>query len=183
MTHEGLIVWVADKLWNEEFILDGDLKSHYDQWPNLPRVGSLQDLLAPDHPRLQLYHSFQLMNDKRWCGNLWKIGTDGSVRREKGTMGAGVVICPPDIRAMTVCPGRCPCRHGQRDGRPASLGTVILRRNDANKRAAEGFVDRFALRVDGELAAARAEMAAILASLQAVSRTNLLPSARMQRVS
>ena len=32
-------------------------------------------------------------------------------------------------------------------------------------------MDRFAFRVDGELATARAEMAAILASLQAVSRT------------
>ena len=171
MTHEGLIVWVADKLWNEEFLMDGDLKSHYDRWPNLPRVGLLQDLLAPDHSRLQLYNSFQQMNDIRWCGNLWKIGTDGSVRREKGTMGAGVIICPPDIRAMAICPGRCPCRQGHSDGRPASLGTIILRRNDANKRAAEGFVDRFAFRVDGELATARAEMAAILASLQAVSRT------------
>ena len=58
MTHEGLIAWVADKLWNVEFRMDGDLKSHYDHWPNLPRVGSLQDLLAQDHPRLQLYHSF-----------------------------------------------------------------------------------------------------------------------------
>ena len=33
------------------------------------------------------------------------------------------------------------------------------------------FLDRFVLRVDGELATARAEMAAFLASLQAVSRT------------
>ena len=77
--------------------MDGDLESHYDHWPNLPRVGSLQNLLAPDHPRLQLYHSFQQMNHIRWRENLWKIGTCGSVRREKGTMGAGVVICPPDI--------------------------------------------------------------------------------------
>ena len=36
--------------------------------------------------------------------------------------------------------------------------------------AAEGFVDLFALRVNGEMATARAEMAAISASLQAVSR-------------
>ena len=124
ITHKGLIVWVADKLWNEEFLMDGDLKSHYDHWPNLPRVGSLQNLLALDHLQLQLqvYHSFQQTNDIRWCGNLWQTGTDGSVQQEEGTMGAGVVICPPDIRAMTICPGRCPCRQGQRDGRPASSG-------------------------------------------------------------
>ena len=50
----------------------------------------------------------------------------------------------------------------------ASLGTAIMRRKAAAERARNGFSDRFAFRVDGDLTTSRAEMAGILAALQKI---------------
>ena len=50
----------------------------------------------------------------------------------------------------------------------ASLGTAIMRRKAAAERARNGFVDRFAFRVSGDLTTWRAEMAGILVSLQKI---------------
>ena len=50
------------------------------------------------------------------------------------------------------------------------MGRALLRRMEARERSEGGFLDRYALRVDGNLATTRAEMAGILACLQRVDR-------------
>ena len=50
------------------------------------------------------------------------------------------------------------------------MGRALLRRMEVRKRSEDGVLDRYALRVDGDLATTRAEMAGILACLQRVDR-------------
>ena len=124
------------------------------------------ELISPDPPRLNLFYSFQQMNDTLLCPNLWRVGTDGSVRVPEGTMGTGVYLCPPNLRAWEVCPASCRCGKGVGAGKQASRDTILKRCEDEEERANQGFVDRYSFRVEGDLTTLRAEMAGILAALQ-----------------
>ena len=73
-------------------------------WPSRDLSGLIDTLMAPDPPRFDLFSSFQQMSGFRMCGNFWVAGTDGSVDQLLGSMGAGVFITPPDIRAWISCP-------------------------------------------------------------------------------
>ena len=80
------------------------------------------------------------------CGNFWVAGTDGSVDQSLGSMGAGVFIMPPDIRAWTNCPESCMCGLGTVKG---SMGTLPLRVEGLQRQRRlldqvdQGFVDRW----------------------------------------
>ena len=128
-------------------------------------------LMAPDPPRFDLFSSFQQMSGFRMCGNFWVAGTDGSVDQLLGSMGAGVFITPPDIRAWISCPESCMCGLGTVKG---SMGTLPSRAEGLQRqrrlldRVDQGFVDRWGVKVHGDPDSTRAEMAGILACLDKI---------------
>ena len=97
--------------------------------------------------------------------------TDGSVNQSLGSMGAGVFIMPPDIRAWTSCPEFCMCELATVKG---SMGTSPSRAEGLQRqrrlldRVDQGFVDRWGVKVHRDLDSTRAEMAGILACVDKV---------------
>ena len=96
-------------------------------------------MLNLDPPRLFLFYSFRQKNKIRLGPNLWRFGTDESVRGDEGTMGTGIFLCPLDNRACEFCPHGCKCGKGVGSGVQASLGTILMRHEAAAERAKNGF--------------------------------------------
>ena len=67
--------------------------------------------------------------------------------------------------AWEVCPASCKCGKGVGPGAQVSLDIIFMYCEVAAERARNGFSDRFAFRLDSDLAALRAEMAGVLAAL------------------
>ena len=108
------------------------------------------------------------MNDILLCPNLWRVGTDGSVRVPEGTMSTGIYLCPPSLCAWEVCPASCRCGQGVGAGKQASRDTILKRGEVAKERVKQGFLNRYSFRVEGDLTTVRAEMAGVLAALQRI---------------
>ena len=92
-------------------------------WPSSDLRGPINTLMAPDPLRFNLFSSFQEMSGFQMCGNFWVAGTDGCVDQSLGSMGAGVFIMPPDIRAWTSCQKSFMCGLGTVKG---SMGIVAF---------------------------------------------------------
>ena len=136
---DGIVIWVSEALYQDTRIQEGAFVSQYDNWPRLLSFRKPHELINPDPPRLNLFYSFQQMNDILLCPNLWRVGTDGSVRVPEGTMGTGVYLCPPNLRAGEVCPASCRCGKGVGAGKQASRDTILKRCEVAEERVNQGF--------------------------------------------
>ena len=87
---DGIAIWVSEALYQETRVEENAFVSQYDNWPRLLSYRHPHVLINPDPPRLNLFYSFQQMHDILRCPNLWRVGTDGSVRVPEGTMGTGI---------------------------------------------------------------------------------------------
>ena len=123
-----MVIWISEALYQDTSIEEGAFASQYYNWPRLLPFCKHHALLSLDPPRLNLFYSFQQMNDILFCPNLWRVGgTDGSVRVPEGTMGTGIYFCPPSLRVWEVCPASCRCGKGVGAGKQASRDTILQR--------------------------------------------------------
>ena len=144
-------MWLSRELREAQLVGADAVMNAVVGWPSRDLRGPIDTLIAPDHLRFALFSSFQRMRF-RICGNFWVAGTGGSVDQLLGSMGAGVFIIPPDIRAWTSCPYSCMCGLGTVKG---SMRTLPSREEGLHRqrrlldRVDKGFVDRWGVKSIG----------------------------------